>query len=92
MQVSQYEYDLILSNDINSTGSIQWFYFSVMNLKQHKEYTFSIINFTKSDSLFNYGMMPLIYSLQQNNNQENIEKGWIRTGKNVQYIKSKINR
>lgn len=26
------------------------------------EYTFNVVNFTKSDSLFNYGMAPAIYS------------------------------
>jgi hypothetical protein len=53
-----------MSNDTNSfSGSNQWFYFSVENMIPNKNYTFSIINFTKSDSLFNYGMAPTVYSL-----------------------------
>jgi hypothetical protein len=30
------------------------------------DYTFKIVNFTKNDSLFNYGMKPVIYSLIEN--------------------------
>lgn len=52
-----------MSNDTNSTGSNQWFYFSVEGLKPNKEYTLSVINFTKTDALFNYGMKPVVYSL-----------------------------
>lgn len=32
-------------------------------MKIDKEYTFNVVNFTKSDSLFNYGMAPAVYSL-----------------------------
>jgi len=31
-----------------------------------KDYTFTVVNFTKSDSLFNYGMMPAMYSMAEN--------------------------
>jgi hypothetical protein len=49
--------------DKNSRGNNQWFYFSVQNMIVGKEYTFNVVNFTKSDSLFNYGMEPAVYSL-----------------------------
>lgn len=52
-----------MSNDVNSIGNNQWFYFSVENMIPDRDYTFSVINFTKSDSLFNYGMAPAVYSL-----------------------------
>ena len=55
-----------MSNDTNSIGNNQWFYFAVQGLKTNKEYTFSVINFTKSDSLFNYGLVPVVYSLGEN--------------------------
>ena len=62
-----------MSNDTNSlSGSNQWFYFSVENMIPNKNYTFSIINFTKSDSLFNYGMAPSVYSLSENKQMENL--------------------
>lgn len=70
-----------MSNDINSTGNNQWFYFSVEGMAPDKDYTFNIINFTKSDSLFNYGMAPAIYSMAENKNVFGLDKGWRRAGK-----------
>jgi hypothetical protein len=64
--IAKYEYDLVLSNDVNSLGGTQWFYFSVEGMQQNIDYIFNIVNFTKSDSLFNYGMKPVIYSNSQN--------------------------
>lgn len=52
-----------MSNDVNSTGNNQWFYFSVEGMVVDREYTFNVVNFTKTDSLFNYGMTPVIYSM-----------------------------
>lgn len=59
------------------------------------DYTFNIVNFTKRDSLFNYGMKPVFYSIWQNNGiepndyVEEVHKtvGWYRYGKNVSYYK-----
>jgi len=55
-----------MQNDVNSTGNNQWFYFSVEGMIPGKNYTFTVVNFTKSDSLFNYGMMPAMYSMAEN--------------------------
>lgn len=55
-----------MQNDINSTGNNQWFYFSVEGMRPNQEYTFTVVNFTKSDSLFNYGMAPTVYSTAEN--------------------------
>jgi hypothetical protein len=82
----------VMSNDINSVGNNQWFYFSVENLQMDKEYTFSVVNFTKSDSLFNYGMKPAVYSMAENKNVFGVEKGWRRDGKDVGYKKGVIHR
>ena len=76
--MGEFEYDLIMANDVNSTGNNQWFYFSVENMIVDKEYTFSVVNFTKSDSLFNYGMAPAVYSMAENKYQFGVEKGWRR--------------
>jgi hypothetical protein len=70
-----------MGNDVNSTGNNQWFYFSVEGMIPEKEYTFAVVNFTKSDSLFNYGMAPAVYSLAENKNVAGVEKGWRRAGK-----------
>jgi hypothetical protein len=39
----------------------------------------------KSDSLFNYGMMPCIYSLQED---KKTNKAWFRGGYNIKYFKN----
>jgi hypothetical protein len=69
-----------MSNDTNSVGNNQWFYFSVEGMIPNKDYTFNVVNFTKSDSLFNYGMAPAVYSFAENKRAD-IEKGWKRMGK-----------
>lgn len=56
----------MMSNDTNSAGNNQWFYFAVSGMVVGKEYTFNVVNFTKCDSLFNYGMLPAVYSLAEN--------------------------
>lgn len=56
----------MLSNDTNSRGSTQWFYFCIKNMQPNTDYTFNIVNFTKNDSLFNYGMRPVFYSVIEN--------------------------
>ena len=52
-----------MQNDVNSVGNNQWFYFSVSGMVPNKEYTLSVVNFTKCDALFNYGMAPAVYSM-----------------------------
>jgi hypothetical protein len=50
-------------------------------MKIGKDYTLNVVNFTKSDSLFNYGMAPTVYSLAENKGILGIEKGWRREGR-----------
>ena len=83
---------MVMSNDVNSTGNNQWFYFSVEGMVVDKEYTFNVVNFTKNDSLFNYGMTPVIYSMAENKGVLGVDRGWRREGKDVSYKKSGINR
>jgi hypothetical protein len=53
------------------------------------EVTFNIVNLLKSDSLFNYGMQPVVLSeLRQKKNGE----GWLRMGKNISYFRGAIRR
>lgn len=70
-----------MSNDVNSIGNNQWFYFSVEGMVVDREYTFNVVNFTKSDSLFNYGMTPVVYSTAENKGALGVERGWRREGK-----------
>ena len=65
VQVSSYEYDLILRPDLNTRGHTQWFYFAFANAKRGVTYKFNILNCVKPDSLFNSGLQPLIYSMEE---------------------------
>ena len=56
-----------MQNDINTSGHTQWFYFQVKNTRKNMSVTFNIMNFTKPDSLFNYGMKVSIYSEKKAN-------------------------
>ena len=56
LKLSDYEYDLIVSNDTNSRGHTQWFYFQVSNTSSNMTIKFNIINLCKAGSLYNSGM------------------------------------
>lgn len=65
IQILEYEYQIILRADWNTTSHTQWYYFSVANTRKDVEYKFMIINLMKPDSLYNSGMKPLFYSEKQ---------------------------
>mmetsp|Transcript_1831 Transcript_1831/g.6502 ORF Transcript_1831/g.6502 Transcript_1831/m.6502 type:complete len:594 (-) Transcript_1831:90-1871(-) len=80
-KIGENEYNLTLSPDIGTTTWVQWFYFEVEGMKKGVTYKFNINNFYKVDSLFNYGLKPLIY----------IEgKGWRRAGENIAYFPNEM--
>lgn len=78
-----------MQNDNNSCGNNQWFYFSIRGLVTGAQYTFNVVNFTKSDSLFNYGMTPVVFSTIMNKKSGT---EWFRAGKDVVYKKGNIPR
>ena len=49
-------------------------------------YRFSIVNFSKPDSLYNYGMKPVLYSQIE---AERHFVGWSRVGSNIRYLSEK---
>lgn len=49
---------------------------------------FSIVNLVKSDSLYNEGMRPLMYS---NIEAKTNTVGWVRCGENISYYKNDDN-
>lgn len=51
-----------MQNDINSKGHTQWFFFRVQNTRKDFSVKFNILNYSKADSMFNYGMKITIYS------------------------------
>lgn len=51
----QFEYDLILSCDLNTIRHTQWYYFRVQNAVPGVTYLMRIVNLSKKDSLYNHG-------------------------------------
>ena len=88
-KVSDVEYNLILQNDTNSNGHTQWFYFRVSNTTANLKVTFSLLNFGKSDSLFNYGMKVLVLSTLDNQ-REGV--GWTRGCHSISYYQNAIRK
>jgi hypothetical protein len=87
------EYTLFMRDDVCSLrqGSevphcAQWFYFKVVNARPKVQYTISIVNFVKPESMYKEGMRPLFYSRREENFQS---KGWHRVGENIQYFANK---
>ncbi|XP_053432843.1 cytosolic carboxypeptidase 1 isoform X5 [Nycticebus coucang] len=89
IQIRKNEYDLILNSDINSNHYHQWFYFEVSGMRLGVAYRFNIINCEKSNSQFNYGMQPLMYSVQE---ALNARPWWIRIGTDICYYKNHFSR
>uniref|UniRef100_A0A8P4G7C3 tubulin-glutamate carboxypeptidase n=1 Tax=Dicentrarchus labrax TaxID=13489 RepID=A0A8P4G7C3_DICLA len=85
IQVRSYEYDLILNADVNCSQHTQWFYFEVSNMVADVPYRFNVINCEKTNSQFNYGMQPVLYSVK-----EALEgrPHWVRSGTEVCYFRN----
>lgn len=63
----------------------QWFYFRVRNMKAGASYRFTIVNLSKSSSLYSQGMRPLLYSERAAKEKR---VGWRRTGSDIRYFRS----
>lgn len=85
IQVRRYEYDLVMNADVNCSQHTQWFYFEVSNMEANVPYRFNVINCEKSNSQFNYGMQPVLYSVK-----EALEgrPHWLRTGTEICYFRN----
>lgn len=71
--------------DIDTQANTQWFYYSVEPYKNDLTINFSLVNLSKSESLYSQGLKPLIYS-ERYNQEKGI--GWHRDGTNVMYYKN----
>ncbi|XP_071794248.1 cytosolic carboxypeptidase 1-like [Asterias amurensis] len=89
IQVRQDEYDLILNSDINSNHHHQWFYFEVSSMRAGVTYRFNVINCEKTNSQFNYGMQPVLYSVRE---AMEGRPHWVRAGSNICYYKNNFSR
>ncbi|KAG3030780.1 hypothetical protein PC120_g3490 [Phytophthora cactorum] len=90
IRIGQFEYDLVLRHDFNSSGHMQWFYFAVSNIQStnasprgDQKYRFNIVNLCKSNSLFNQGLQPVVYSVRDAHQKG---KGWVRSGTDIYYF------
>ena len=89
IKMSDNEYNLMLQNDINTNGHTQWFFFRVSNTTKDLTVKFNILNLSKPDSLYNYGMKVLWLSHQKKAN-EGVD--WYRDGQNILYYKNWFRR
>ncbi|XP_074049735.1 cytosolic carboxypeptidase 3 isoform X3 [Macrotis lagotis] len=87
VKVTDYEYQLTVRPDLFTNRHTQWYYFQVTNTQAGITYRFTIVNFTKPDSLYNRGMRPLFYS-EKEAKMNNI--GWQRTGDQIKYYRNNI--
>jgi hypothetical protein len=92
VQVYEFEYDLILNMDFNTRSNTQWYFFSVENTRAGKTYRINIINMIKPDSLYNFGMKPLMYSVTDAKKSGKGGKGWVRCGTDICYYQNNMKR
>ena len=88
-KVSDLEYNLLMSNDVNTSGHTQWFFFQVRNARAKQKVRFNILNYSKPDSLFNYGMKVSVYS-EKKNDKKNM--GWHKAGDDIRYFQNGIKK
>ena len=81
------KYQLVLQNDTNTTGYIQWFFFRVSNTQKGRKVNFNIINMLRSTCLYKKGLKIMTYSKLQAKN-ENI--GWHRDCTNIMYYTNNL--
>lgn len=89
IQTGDYEYDLYLNPDYTTGNFTQWYFFRIQNTRKGRQYTINIKNYQKSDSLYNQGMLPLIYSRKD---YEKYKKSWQRTGENIAYYQNPVKK
>lgn len=85
VQRGDYEYDLYLNPDRNTNSFTQWYFFRIQNTRKNRQYTFHIRNYQKSDSLYNHGMLPIVYSRKD---YEKYKRSWQRDGDNIVYYQN----
>lgn len=88
IRVTDTEYQLLLSEDYNTTGHFHWFYFQTKtHFSANTSVVFKIINMLKQASLYSCGFKPFVYSTKKFK-----EKGigWHPAGKNISYKRNNI--
>lgn len=85
IQTGDYEYDLYLNPDYSTGTFTQWYFFRISNTRKGKMYQFTIKNYQKSNSLYNQGMMPILYSRKE---YEKHKRSWQRVGEDIYYYQN----
>ncbi|KAM9633661.1 cytosolic carboxypeptidase 3 isoform 6-T6 [Morphnus guianensis] len=85
VKVNEFEYQLTLRTDLYTSRHTQWYYFQVSNTQAGMPYRFTIVNFTKRNSLYKHGLRPLLYSEAD---AKKHKVGWRRTGNEIKYYKN----
>ena len=75
-------YRLVLESDPNKSGSCQWFYFQIKNMRKSVKYTFILDGFHKPNGVFATGSKVFFLSERQ---AHEANLGWYRSGVNYQY-------
>ena len=91
IQIRDREYNLVLNPDVNSYKYHQWFYFQVSNMVsgEHAPYIFNIINYEKTNSQFNFGMQPVMFSVKE---AMAGRPYWKRIGSDICYYKNNFSK
>lgn len=82
---NEFKYQLTLRTDLYTSRHTQWYYFQVSNTQAGMPYRFTIVNFTKRNSLYKHGLRPLLYSEAD---AKKHKVGWRRTGNEIKYYKN----
>ncbi|KAG5469280.1 hypothetical protein LSCM1_02495 [Leishmania martiniquensis] len=89
VEVSDGEYDLILSWDTATNSYTQWFSFGMRRFTPGKTYRFNIVNMEKLSSTFNEGQKPLLLHVPDSATPRDPNAPrpqWIRTGEGIFYF------
>ncbi|KAG5469635.1 hypothetical protein CUR178_01772 [Leishmania enriettii] len=89
IEVSDGEYDLILSWDTATNSYTQWFSFGMRHFTPGKTYRFNIVNMEKLSSTFNEGQKPLLLYVPDGATPPDSKAPrpqWIRTGEGIFYF------
>ena len=81
-QLTLESYHLILEYDHNKSGSCQWFYFQVSNVRKDTKYQFYISGFHKNSGVYKSGSKVFWYSVKQ---YQKDGISWSRGGSNYMY-------
>ena len=81
------KYELFLTNDSNTTGYNQWFFFRIKNIKRNKKVNLTIMNLLRKKSKYENGIKIWYYSKKENLYEN---KSWHHSKENVKYYRNHL--